>query len=263
MIRAAIFDLGDTLIHFANVRINHVFRIAAEQTYRALQEHLHLTMPPFEAYWRTQYIAIRWAYLKGRVLGREFRSVDVLRQCSAKLNLDVPDDFYEELAWLWYKPLAEASTIDTDVPAMLDRLAAMKLKLAIVSNKFVPGRSLDRHLEHLGLIHAFPTRVYSCELGIGKPRREIFQHVLNQLDVAADESVFIGDNYRCDIFGSRRAGMYAVWKMPRFRYRRLDAKTHRIHRLAELPDVIHRINAQRDTEQSPWGRLRQEKRCDV
>ena len=66
-----------------------------------------------------------------------------------------------------------------------------------------------------------------------------FRIALDCLGVAADESVFVGDSYRTDIRGARRAGMPAVHKAgPGDAATTDNARLVRIENLTELPDAL-------------------------
>ena len=67
-------------------------------------------------------------------------------------------------------------------------------------------------LDALGLFGAFDAIVWSDELGRSnrKPSVRPFLHAANQLDVAPDDVVVIGDRPDKDVLGAHRAGMRAV-----------------------------------------------------
>jgi len=239
--KAILFDFGDTLVDFSHVDLDAAFDRGARDTYDLLTRQLSQTMPAFTTYRRYQLRALRWAYFKARITGREFNSIDVLRKCSHKLEINVPENSYAELAWRWYKPLADAATVEAGVCDTLADLRRRNLKLAIISNTFVPAQSLDRHLEQKRLIEYFPVRVYSCEVGIGKPKKAIFATALDRLTVRPGHAIFVGDSFRCDVRGARRAGMFAVLKSPVPVRKRFDDKTFQIKKISELPAIIDQI----------------------
>ena len=47
-----------------------------------------------------------------------------------------------------------------------------------------------------------------------KPAPGLFRKALNDLGVAAEESVMVGDSLRADVAGAKALGMIAVWKRP-------------------------------------------------
>src|SRR5690606_7767369 len=129
-----------------------------------------------------------------------------------KLWLEAPDAFFRELAWHWYRPLAEAATLEPGTLTALRQLRAGGYRLGIVSNTFVPGHVLDRPLRQARVLPFFPVRVYSCDVGYRKPHPQIFDAALQRIGVAADEALFVGDLLDADVRGARRAGMQALWK---------------------------------------------------
>jgi HAD superfamily hydrolase (TIGR01549 family) len=244
MIKALLCDLGDTLINFQHVNVLEAFYLGAHETYSFVRNDLNLSPPKFRMYHFYQHWAIRWAYLKSLITGREFNSLDIMKKCAQRMGLSIPDEEYEELAWRWYKPLAQQAVIDSDATAMLEECVRRGLKLAIVSNTFVPPNSLDRHLEQEDLLRFFPLRIYSCQFGLKKPHPEIFFHALKSLEIKPEEALFVGDSYPADIRGARGAGLYAAMKTTRRRkHIKTDRWTYQIDRLAEIPPLIDRINS--------------------
>src|SRR5437588_7868008 len=61
MLRAILFDLGDTLIDFEPMDTRAVFREAAAATYQYLRKRGH-ALPPFDHYCRRQFRSVRWSY---------------------------------------------------------------------------------------------------------------------------------------------------------------------------------------------------------
>ena len=108
----------------------------------------------------------------------------------------------------------EASVLGAHTHALLEALRARGLRLGLVSNAFDPRRILDRDLERMGLAGRLDVCVFSSEVGVRKPHPEIFRRALDELDVAAERAVFVGDRLYEDVRGANEAGMtsvQAVW----------------------------------------------------
>jgi len=238
MIQAVLFDLGETLVSYEHVDLLATFAKGARETYDLLASDANLKLPEFDRYLAHQLWAIRWAYFKSKFTGHDFNSVDILSKCMNKLKINVPETAYAELVWRWYKPLADQSQLDPEAFETLADIQRRGLKLGLISNTFVPASAHDRHLAKIGLLSYFPVRVYSCELGIRKPKKEIFWHALNALAVGADQAVYVGDKFDIDVRGARRAGMFAVLKSDRAADNDPGRKTYCIRSLRELPDLI-------------------------
>jgi putative hydrolase of the HAD superfamily len=220
-LRTILFDLGDTVIQYGQIDRAALFHRAAWRTYRMWarrQRRLspeRVRMPDFRRYYLHQWFAMRWGYLKLLLRRREMDAMRVIRRASRKLWLNAPDEFFNELAWNWYQPLAQVARLEPGTLRTLRALRERGLSLGLVSNTFVPGQVLDRHLGELQLLDLFPVRVYSCDVGFRKPDRRIFELALNQLEADPRETLFVGDSLRADVGGARRLGMHVAWKRPR------------------------------------------------
>ena len=94
-----------------------------------------------------------------------------------------------------------------DVTPALRELAARGIKVGLISNSHRCLASFQRHFELHGLIAA---ALSSSEHGYLKPHPSIFESALKLLDVAAEESVMVGDSLAHDIEGARRVGMRGI-----------------------------------------------------
>jgi putative hydrolase of the HAD superfamily len=236
--RAVLFDFGDTLVQFGNVNKRALFHQACWQTYQMWTKR-QKRMPDWRRYYAHQWFAIRWAFLKTTLMRRELDAIRYIRRACRKLWLDAPPLFFDELAWAWYRPLAEVSRIDPAAIRVIQTLMHHGYELALVSNTFVPGFVMDRHLEQLGLLRYFPTRVYSCDVGYRKPHRRIFEIALEQLALEPQQAVFVGDTLDCDVHGATRAGLRAFWlNHADTTTEALPANAMRIRQLAELPVAL-------------------------
>ena len=237
-IKGILFDLGDTLIDFAHVSMTAMFRQGAREGYAYLQE-LGKSTPGFRKFHYRQLWAIRWNYIKARVTGREFNSLDVMGRFARKWGYELSEAESLELAWRFYKPLSQAATVVPGAKETLTALAARGLKLAVVSNTFLPGGVLDRHLELVSLGDLIGTRIYSSEAGYRKPNAKIFQLALEQTGLAASEALFVGDSPKADMFGAHRAGMVTVLRNhSRHSKSMRPAPDHCIADMTELPQIV-------------------------
>jgi HAD superfamily hydrolase (TIGR01509 family) len=99
-----------------------------------------------------------------------------------------------------------------------------KLKIALISNAARSTQTYSRTLKALGIGDFFDHFVISCEIGYLKPRKEIFSHALDLLDVEPEKALHVGDLFRADVVGATTFGMNAclytgLWK----RYSQLES----------------------------------------
>ena len=241
-IKGILFDLGDTLVDFGPVDMRRLFVRGSRLAYRYLQEMGH-SLPPFRTYHRRQLWSVQWHYLKSRIIRREFNALDVLVATGRNMGYGLTDAESEELAWRFYRPMAECASVEGCAVDMLAGFQAEGLSLGVVSNTFVPGEALDRHLAEAGLLEYLPTRVYSCNVRFRKPDPRIFQLALDQASLAAAETLFVGDSFPADVLGAQQVGMIAVLKDPSGarRHRRIRPD-HRIASLRDLPRIVAGYN---------------------
>ena len=94
-----------------------------------------------------------------------------------------------------------------DVMPALDALTAAGIRLCVISN-FVWGA--PELIHDLELARHFERLVISARVGFQKPNPGIFQHALDQMQVAPERAMHVGDSYRADVMGARRLGMSAA-----------------------------------------------------
>ncbi|MGE0430613.1 MAG: HAD family hydrolase [Planctomycetota bacterium] len=92
---------------------------------------------------------------------------------------------------------------------LVQRLHQHGVKLGMVTN----GTASEQwhKIDRFGLRDFFGSIVVEGEFGRGKPDREVFEHVLDRLDVAPGETWMVGDNLAMDIAPAQALGMFAVW----------------------------------------------------
>jgi putative hydrolase of the HAD superfamily len=56
----------------------------------------------------------------------------------------------------------------------------------------------------------FDSTVFSCSVGLRKPDPRIYRLALDELDVAPEEAIFVGDGANDELAGAERVGMRAV-----------------------------------------------------
>lgn len=122
------------------------------------------------------------------------------------------------------------------VPAALDRLRAMGLKLAVVSNA---NGKLKQLFARLDLARRFDVMLDSAEEGVEKPAPRIFELALERSNSRREETLHVGDLYNVDVQGARGVGLEAVLLDGADLYEGFDCL--RIRTLGELPGLIERI----------------------
>jgi HAD superfamily hydrolase (TIGR01549 family) len=82
-----------------------------------------------------------------------------------------------------------------------------KSRIAVISNS---DGAIDRVLSRCGIAECFESITDSGNVGVEKPRREIFEIALRAMNASAEESLYVGDVYSVDYAGACNVGMEAV-----------------------------------------------------
>jgi HAD superfamily hydrolase (TIGR01549 family) len=90
-----------------------------------------------------------------------------------------------------------------DVLPGLERLSELVL-VGSISNG-------NADLRAIGMSHHFKVSVAAHQLGCAKPDAAIFLAACEQLGVAPQEAVYVGDDVLLDVRGAQQAGLRAVW----------------------------------------------------
>ncbi len=114
----------------------------------------------------------------------------------------------EELSKVFSETRRKLQRLVPDAREVLTRLSA-DYKIGLLTNG-APDLQREK-LAASGLESFFQAVAVSGEHGIGKPRPEIFQRLLAELGVSAEEAVMVGNSKERDIMGARNAGIYSVW----------------------------------------------------
>ena len=198
-------------------------------------------MISFGRYRRRNTTEIKLRYIWSGISGKEFDGLTIMDRQVRRLGLKLSRGQLEELAQLWYQPVADQARIEPELHRHLQALQDMPVKLAIISNTFSPAAVLDRQLREFDLLKFFPVRVYSSVTVFRKPHRRIFQRALDELGVSASAAVMVGDKIRPDIRGARQLGIKPVFKRGvTNNTKRVGEDVAVIDSIAELPELVRR-----------------------
>ncbi len=237
MVQAILFDLGDTLLDFRPLDTKSIAKQGVLATYQHL-EQAGVRLPSMKRYHSACLWAVRRGLVWSKIRGREMNVYHLIRKRAARLGAPDNDEFMLDHAWRWYKPVVGYSSIENDLIATLHMFRNAGIKMGIVSNTFIGGLQLDRHLEEMGLKDFFPVRIYSSEVGYRKPDRRIFEIALEGIKMSPKETLFVGDLVKTDMIGATRLGMTRVLKQPWSTARTHPMAHHVIRRISELVPIV-------------------------
>jgi len=244
-IKAVLFDLGETLLNFGKVDTNQLFKEGARLSYDFLKR-VRQPVGSFNYYCWRNLISLHMRCWISNIVGRDFDALALFRKVGAKRGVRLNEEQWQHLAWLWYEPLYKASKAEPNTKETLTTLKNSGLKLGIVSNTFVHGSSLEKHLEQLSILDFFPVRLYSYEFGYRKPDTRIFRIAAERIGEMLENIMFVGDRIDMDVKPAAKIGMQAVLKTAYTNTgKKIPQGVRKINQLSELPALIQKINAEK------------------
>jgi HAD superfamily hydrolase (TIGR01509 family) len=127
------------------------------------------------------------------------------------------------------------------VAAALAQLRA-RVPLALVTNGASDAQRLK--LATTGIESYFDQVIISAEVGIAKPRQEIFALACERIGSSPGRTVMVGDSWTNDVMGARNAGLLGIWvrtaarSEPSSSHQLLDDRTAAIDQFSDLPTFL-------------------------
>jgi HAD superfamily hydrolase (TIGR01549 family) len=205
MLRAVLFDWGDTLMRWAPepdlLEAGHAagFDALGREPVQAITDRFR------DAYLST-------FFEPGIVEEIEYPAQ--VRQLLGEFEIEVSDEELMRFLEAEHTAWSSARQLAATTHALLESLREHGLKLGLVSNAFDPPDLLHRDLAQLGIAERLDFALFSSEVGRRKPDPEIFQRALEALGVSPPDALFVGDTLASDIAGAAALGLrtcQALW----------------------------------------------------
>lgn len=201
MLRAVLFDWGDTLFHFA---YDEELLAAGWEAGLDTLERDGLPGPDeTAAVFRERYLPL--LFVPGSV--EEVEYPDLIRQLLGGFGVELTDGELDTFLAAEHEAWAPARVLGSQTHALLDSLRARGLLTGLVSNAFDPGWLLHQDLADMGLAERLDAAVFSSEVGKRKPHPAVFEATLAKLEVAPEQALFVGDRRYEDMRGAKELGM--------------------------------------------------------
>lgn len=240
-LKAVLFDLDDTLISWADGPDD--WGVATRPHWTGVYHYLagegH-ALPSLDEFIGRMREEVREAWQNGRETLEAPAFERILRAGLKQMKLNLADvDFPAAMrAYNWQA--MEGVAVYPDTLPVLQTLRRDGYKLGLITNSHLPMWMRDPELASFGLLDFFDARTTSGDARYIKPHPAVYHLILDQLEVAPEEAVFVGDNPHHDIAGANEAGLTSVLIDPPHLDRDRDgvAPDFIITRLAELLPIV-------------------------
>ncbi|MFX1449899.1 MAG: HAD family hydrolase [Promethearchaeota archaeon] len=211
-IKNILFDMGFTLITFNNFTLKEYVKTLANhiqylQSY-LLKENIITNKNFGEVLKKNQKYYFQESFLTDNEYSIEF----ILKESFKEIGLnpkEINDDLINKSAKILYSKDAENWIAYPDSEQTLKILKEKGFNLAIVSN--APWHNGVLQILNINqLSKYFETIISSALAKVRKPKPEIFELALSNLNAKSSNSIFVGDDLYCDIYGAQKLGMKAI-----------------------------------------------------
>jgi HAD superfamily hydrolase (TIGR01509 family) len=247
-VRAVLFDLFDTLVDLYMEKLPH-FRhrglslpASARAIHAALPARAAIDFDTFATALGQTDAQFLVSHYKQDI---ELPSVLRFSTLSARLGL-ADEGLPEMLAQIHMDLLREEVAMPLHHLELLATLGR-RVRMGVCSN-FSHSSTAVAILEDYGLDEHLNAVVISEGCGLRKPRSEIFEAALEELGVAPEEAIHVGDSLSADVSGAAALGMRTVWitrrvSDPEEMLERYSGPVpdYRIADLSELPTVLDEV----------------------
>lgn len=245
MLKAFIFDLGGTLLHYESattdiIELNKrgcvaLYHHLSEKDQMALPEPTFLTavMSRVTAEWQAASASLRGTSIE-----------PTLQTVLDELGISLNNDEWHAARQAFFAPVQEAVEPRHKARYTLQSLKERGMALGLLSNTFWAADIHDADLARFGLLDLLTTRLYSCDIGWLKPHPEAFHTVLAAMGVEPNQAVYVGDRLQTDVIPARDVGLWGVLIKTPFR------DEHSKHTMpdaviSELPELIELLEHRR------------------
>lgn len=146
---------------------------------------------------------------------RDVTHIDQIKfviKTASKNSINLKKEWINQLSEAYTSAIFEIPpTLNPEAPRVLQYLKDSHKRVGLICNTgFTPGTVLRKFLTNKGIAKHFDLMLFSDEIGIRKPDPEIFQIAAQKLQTEPSNMVHVGDNLKCDVWGSQNSGFKAI-----------------------------------------------------
>ncbi len=206
MIKAVFLDWFTTLSRFEPSRESLYREAFAELGYKFTEEQAARGILLGDEYLYTENMKTPLAQLPAAI--REDMYLCFPKMIAQQAKTECPPAVYVQVREKVRKPFGGATYVlfDDVLPAVRS-LKEKGLTVGLITNL---KEDINVYTRRLGLEPYLAFALTSQQVGFAKPHPRIFQLAIEKAGVRAEESVFVGDQYKIDVVGARGVGIIPV-----------------------------------------------------
>ena len=243
------FDMGNTLISFhkkgndkEKERLGELYLLSY------LQERFpEVTMDNLRDGFLTPWYELM---AKRKVTKEEYPIDELLNEYLGKYNAYLSYPECINALRVYFRPFLEYVESEKNLYDTLKTLKDNGYKLAIISNTPYFKEVNEECLEEVGIDGLFDELIFSYDVRIAKPKREIFEYALRLMNAKGEECIMVGDSLLNDMAPASDLGMKCYWLNIKNDDNYLDVKN--VTEIDSLGDLVDELLTQDEEEQEVY-----------
>lgn len=237
--------MDDTLISWSEPSVEwevfHLGRVERVHQYLTAGGHTLPEIKEFHEFIRRR-VRQTWDEARGKWVIPSIE--EVMKQILLELSVDIDKVDMRALLELYNWGVFPGVIPFEDTHDVLEELHRREYKVGLVTNSIFPMWMRDVELEEYDLMRFLDARITSGDIGYLKPHPEIYERILEMLDVGPEQAVFVGDRPTNDIAGANEVGLVSVLMAPPHLERELNGVVpdYTISSLSELLPLLEELN---------------------
>lgn len=241
-IQTVIFDLGGTLLEYAGPYLYwpELETPGLQAAYGHLEDK-GVELPSFDVFRDSAFATLPDRWQKATEGERNLRLADFLAELlQANRVGGVPVQWIGEAAQQYQSTICSQATMIAGARETLSALKNQGYKIGLLSNTMFDGAIHVADLQRFDLDPYFDAMLFSADLNMWKPNAAPYLYLLDELQSAPQNTVFIGDSPGHDIVGGKAAGLHTIYFRSTDRFGEPDGvqPDATIYHLDELPDLL-------------------------
>ncbi len=236
---AVLFDLGGTLIIYENKHSWKELALLGCRNAAPVLERLSGAKIPPERIRSRLLQALDDAIQTHSEDLAEIDFFEIISVILSDLGVEISDGLPAKFVDSYYEPTTEQITLIPGAVELLSKLKDAGLKIGLISNSIFPAIFHRDEMRRFNILRYFDFTIFSSEVMIRKPNKEIYLKALSLTKTQSERTVFVGDRLLEDVAGPQAVGMKAILKFDERRDYSDPVEPYRtVHSLDELEKII-------------------------